>query len=216
MKHEERQLRHTLTTRFESENTTLRLALLAEKHATVALSMKQKKDLDKALQDVQRLSRSEVDALTRATAAKAEVIALSSSRKKKQEVQQLKPDILNKIQSKLKKAQTTLLETINNRDLDETACSVNRFLSKLYSELYHLFSERLDALLDEIDRLKGTLPPGAGRKEPGKHYWYGCQQCQRQKKEVQAKLSQVMSISPNVFSPNVSAPNSPLSNVSSP
>ena len=216
LKHEERQLRHTLTTRFESENTTLRLALLAEKHATVALSMKQKKDLDKALQDVQRLSRSEVDALTRATAAKAEVIALSSSRKKKQEVQQLKPDILNKIQSKLKKAQTTLLETINNRDLDETTCSVNRFLSKLYSELYHLFSERLDALLDEIDRLKGTLPPGAGRKEPGKHYWYGCQQCQRQKKEVQAKLSQVMSISPNVFSPNVSAPNAPLSNVSSP
>lgn len=152
--------------------------------------------------------------MTRATAAKAEVIALSSSRKKKLTVQQVKPDIPKKIQSKLKDAQTTLLETINNNNLDETATVLNSFLSRLYLEVYHLFSERLDALLDEIDRLKGTLPPGTGRKEPGKHYWYGCQQCQRQKKEVEAKLSHVISMSSNAFSPNVSAPNVPSSTVS--
>merc|ERR1712072_266173 len=57
----------------------------------------------------------------------------------------------------------------------------------VYLRAQKLYNGRINTLLSEVDRLKGTDSPG-GKGARDLHYWYGCVQCQRQVQEYETLL----------------------------
>ena len=57
----------------------------------------------------------------------------------------------------------------------------------VYLRAQKLYNGRINTLLSEVDRLKGTNSPG-GKGPRDLHYWYGCVQCQRQVQEYETLL----------------------------
>lgn len=178
----------------------LRSSLAEAVASKTSTELETSRALERAKKDMERMFNSEQAAIARASAAESrssmvhEVAAseqkdfLSSSssvasvsaktERRRSLMQGLTdtPDILMQLKSNLTQATSSA-----DIELAKEALA-------LYERTRTLFSGRLDALLDEIDRLKGTLPHGQGQDSGGEHYWHGCVKCQRQVQEYHELL----------------------------
>jgi len=178
----------------------LRSSLAEAVDSKTSTELETSRALERAKKDIERLINSEQAAIARASAAErrssmvhevaaseqkdflsssSSVSSLSAKTERRRSLTQGltdTPDILMQLKSNLTQATSSA-----DIELAKEALA-------LYERTRTLFSGRLDALLDEIDRLKGTLPHGQGQDSGGEHYWHGCVKCQRQVQEYHELL----------------------------
>ena len=199
-KTEERKLRQDLQQKNDGMVLKLRSSLAEAVDSKTSTELETSRALERAKKDIERLINSEQAAIARASAAErrspmvhevaaseqkdflsssSSVSSLSAKTERRRSLTQGltdTPDILMQLKSNLTQATSSA-----DIELAKEALA-------LYERTRTLFSGRLDALLDEIDRLKGTLPHGQGQDSGGEHYWHGCVKCQRQVQEYHELL----------------------------
>ena len=215
---EERKLRQDMQKKSDTIILELRL-LLAEKVATITSAEQvTKHKLDRAQHEIEHLTASEAEARSVAASLNAARTItttaspiLESGVKARKKEWSVPGNVLNELQERLNKAErlhAVALDQSNIVDLTSAAQDVESAKDALllYERTRIMFSDRLDALLNEIDRLKGTLPQGRiPHQNEGQHYWHGCVKCQRQVHVYQELLEKSLDASPNrgavIYSP---------------